>query len=324
MARTGSRPDGRRRRIVVLAPLAAVALLGAGAGSVHASKTVGGGSFYTDPPVIKSLKCSKGCSGSHSAQPSGNSMLIHGGGSLKVTGRNLGAVKKVIFLGGRVTGDEARSAPTRVGSQSLTVKVPASAANGPVQLLDDALRKSKPSAVKLKIMPIAIPGDPNSTSLIWPVHGSIVSPFGEWRGDHYHSGIDISSSTGTPIHAAAAGKVIYSGSAGGYGNFVCIAHATISTCYAHQSRIVARKGSQVGQGGVIGYVGCTGNCSGPHLHFEVRKGTQMWAKPVDPVPYLPKGGNKHRSSAASAGFEPGPAPEDWGLPVYGPGTTPAG
>jgi murein DD-endopeptidase MepM/ murein hydrolase activator NlpD len=288
-------------------------LLGAGASSAQASKTVGGGSSYTDPPVIKSLKCSKGCPGLHNAQPTATSMKINGGAFLKVSGRNLGAVKKIIFLGGKSAGDEARATPTKVGTQSVTAKVPASAVNGPVQLLDDALRKSKPSAVKLNIQAAAIPGDPNNTTLIWPVHGSIVSPFGENRGDHMHSGIDISSSTGTPIKAAAAGKVIYSGSAGGYGNFVCLAHATISTCYAHQSRIVAQKGSQVGQGGVIGYVGCTGNCSGPHLHFEVRKGTKMWATAVDPVPYLPKGGNKsHRSSAASFG-----APQDWGLPVNG-------
>jgi murein DD-endopeptidase MepM/ murein hydrolase activator NlpD len=288
-----------------------VAILGAGAGSAHASKTVGGGSFYTDPPVIKSLKCSKGCSGSHSALPAGGSMPIHGGGSVKITGRNLGATKKVIFLGGKSVGDEARATPQAVTSQSVTVKVPTSAANGPVQILDDTLRKSRPSSVKLKILAVSLPGDPNDKTLIWPVpHPTITGVFGENRGDHMHTGVDMAVPSGTPIKAAAAGTVIYAASAGGYGNFTCIAHAAISTCYGHQSRFAVSKGSHVGQGAVIGYVGCTGNCSGPHVHFEVRTGTKMWATPVNPMPYLPKRGHRaHRATASWA--------QDWDLPVFG-------
>ena len=85
-----------------------------------------------------------------------------------------------------------------------------------------------------------------------------------------HAGIDIAVGYGTPIHASAGGTVIFAGWMGGYGNFVIIDHGGgLSTGYAHQSSIAVGGGS-VAQGQVIGYVGCTGHCFGPHLHFEVR------------------------------------------------------
>jgi murein DD-endopeptidase MepM/ murein hydrolase activator NlpD len=125
--------------------------------------------------------------------------------------------------------------------------------------------------------------DPSQAGLIWPVNGPITSPFGpRWGG--FHPGIDIGVPTGTPIHAAATGTVIYCGWESGYGNLVVIDHHNgIATAYAHQSRIGVTCNQDVSQGEVIGYVGCTGFCTGPHLHFEVRvNGT-----PVDPIGYLP-------------------------------------
>jgi murein DD-endopeptidase MepM/ murein hydrolase activator NlpD len=112
-------------------------------------------------------------------------------------------------------------------------------------------------------------------SLIWPVNGPITSPFCERRAwESCHPGIDIGVPSGTPIRAAAAGKVVLmqsAGASGGYGNFTCIAHtSTMSTCYAHQSSFATSLGASVSQGQVIGYSGCTGLCFGPHLHFEVR------------------------------------------------------
>jgi murein DD-endopeptidase MepM/ murein hydrolase activator NlpD len=112
-------------------------------------------------------------------------------------------------------------------------------------------------------------------SLIWPVNGPITSQFCERRAwESCHPGIDIGVPAGTPIRAAAAGKVALMqsvGASGGYGNFTCIQHtATMSTCYAHQSRFATSLGASVAQGQVIGYVGCTGLCFGDHLHFEVR------------------------------------------------------
>jgi murein DD-endopeptidase MepM/ murein hydrolase activator NlpD len=123
---------------------------------------------------------------------------------------------------------------------------------------------------------------PSNAGLIWPVQGPVTSPFG-WRWGRMHEGIDIGVGYGTPIHAAAGGTVIYCGWEEGYGNFVVIDHGgNLATAYGHQSRIAVACGQQVSQGDVIGYVGCTGHCFGPHLHFEVR----VNGNPVDPLGYL--------------------------------------
>ena len=123
---------------------------------------------------------------------------------------------------------------------------------------------------------------PSASGLIWPVSGPVVSPFG-YRWGRLHAGIDIAVAYGTPIHAAAAGTVVLAGWVSGYGNYTCIDHGGgMATCYAHQSSYAVSQGASVAQGQVIGYVGCTGHCFGPHLHFEVRiNGT-----PVDPLGYL--------------------------------------
>jgi murein DD-endopeptidase MepM/ murein hydrolase activator NlpD len=123
---------------------------------------------------------------------------------------------------------------------------------------------------------------PSSSGLIWPVSGPVVSPFG-YRWGRLHAGIDIAVPYGTPIHAAGAGTVVLAGWVSGYGNYTCIDHGGgMATCYAHQSSFAISQGAAVSQGQVIGYVGCTGHCFGPHLHFEVRiNGT-----PVDPLGYL--------------------------------------
>jgi murein DD-endopeptidase MepM/ murein hydrolase activator NlpD len=114
-----------------------------------------------------------------------------------------------------------------------------------------------------------------SGSMIWPVNGPITSPFCEARAwERCHPGIDIGVPSGTPIRAAASGKVTLlqsAGASGGYGNYTCVSHtSSLSTCYAHQSRFATSLGASVSQGQVIGYSGCTGLCFGPHLHFEVR------------------------------------------------------
>jgi murein DD-endopeptidase MepM/ murein hydrolase activator NlpD len=123
---------------------------------------------------------------------------------------------------------------------------------------------------------------PSSAGLIWPVNGPVTSPFG-WRWGRMHQGIDIGVGTGTPIKAAAGGTIIYCGWESGYGNLVVIDHGgNLATAYGHQSSIAVACGQQVAQGDVIGYVGCTGHCTGPHLHFEVR----IDGSPVDPLGYL--------------------------------------
>lgn len=131
------------------------------------------------------------------------------------------------------------------------------------------------------------PVKPGSGGLIWPVNGPITSPFCESRSwESCHPGIDIGVPAGTPIRAAASGKVVLmqgEASSGGYGNFTCIQHTgSLSTCYAHQSRFATSVGASVKQGQVIGYVGCTGRCFGDHLHFETRINGAV----VSPMNYL--------------------------------------
>ena len=119
---------------------------------------------------------------------------------------------------------------------------------------------------------------------IWPVSGSVVSPFGI-RWGRPHEGIDIAVPAGTPIRAVMNGSIAFvqsEASSGGYGNYTCIDHGNgLASCYAHQSSFAITSGS-VQQGDVIGYVGCTGHCYGDHLHFEVR----INGVAVDPMGYL--------------------------------------
>lgn len=120
-----------------------------------------------------------------------------------------------------------------------------------------------------------IPAGPvraGSGQFIWPMNGTITSPFCERRSwESCHPGIDIAAPTGTPIRAAGGGTVQIAGWVGGYGNYVCIAHGGgVSTCYGHQSAIRVSVGQRVSQGQVVGLCGSTGFSTGPHLHFEVR------------------------------------------------------
>lgn len=98
-----------------------------------------------------------------------------------------------------------------------------------------------------------------------------------------HTGLDIDGDSGDEISAAASGRVIYSGSRGGYGNTIIIDHGGgMATLYAHQSSLAVSKGDRVVVGDVIGYVGSTGLSTGPHLHFEVR----INGAHTDPAPFF--------------------------------------
>ena len=107
-------------------------------------------------------------------------------------------------------------------------------------------------------------------------------PNGTYVRGYYagHSGIDISAPVGTPIYAANGGPILYAGwNNWGYGTTVVIGHGPWSTLYGHMSSRAVGCGQVVGAGQVIGYVGSTGNSSGPHLHFEIRYRNQ----PQDPA-----------------------------------------
>jgi murein DD-endopeptidase MepM/ murein hydrolase activator NlpD len=102
------------------------------------------------------------------------------------------------------------------------------------------------------------------------VNGRVSSEYG-YRWGRLHAGIDIAAPTGTPIHAAAPGTVIFAGQQRGYGNVVIIDHGgSFTTVYAHQSRMAVHKGTTLSRGGLVGYVGSTGHSTGPHVHFETR------------------------------------------------------
>jgi len=124
---------------------------------------------------------------------------------------------------------------------------------------------------------------PHFSGFIWPVEGKVFRGF-ENSNSQRHDGIDISVPEGTPIKAASGGRVIYSGSGiKGYGNIIIIKHANnYFTVYAHNKENHVLEGDMVRQGQIIGKVGQTGRASGPHLHFEIRKGKT----PVDPLKLL--------------------------------------
>jgi Peptidase family M23 len=130
-----------------------------------------------------------------------------------------------------------------------------------------------------------IPVAPSVGLLTWPVRGPITSAFCERRSwESCHPGIDIGVPAGTPIRAAATGRVKTREWVSGYGQYTCLQHRPpYSTCYAHQSRFGPTPvGGLIPRGGLVGYVGCTGLCFGAHLHFEVRVNGNV----VNPLPYL--------------------------------------
>lgn len=120
-------------------------------------------------------------------------------------------------------------------------------------------------------------------SLAWPLQAAVGDRFGP-RGNRFHPGIDLPAPRGTPVAAAAPGRVVFAAfHTAGYGNLVEVAHSSgVVTLYAHLSAISVRVGQVVGTGSLVGRVGSTGESTGPHLHFEVR----VRGAAVDPLPAL--------------------------------------
>lgn len=159
------------------------------------------------------------------------------------------------------------------------------------QILAAQAAASEPAPVAPETTTPAAPAGPppdtgfsSSSGFIWPINGAVTSPFG-YRWGRMHEGIDIDGYTGQPIVASKAGQVISVGDAGdGYGTKVVIDHGGgYTTLYAHMSSIATSTGASVSQGQVVGSVGCTGSCTGDHVHFEIR----INASPQDPLSYLP-------------------------------------
>lgn len=128
---------------------------------------------------------------------------------------------------------------------------------------------------------------PKPLSMRAPVDGLLQSGFG-YRWGRMHWGVDLDAHFGTPVRAALPGTVVAAGwlrNYSGYGLVVKIRHeGRLQTMYAHLSRALVRRGEQVVQGQVVGRAGCTGSCTGTHVHFEVR----LRGKQVDPLRFLGK------------------------------------
>lgn len=158
----------------------------------------------------------------------------------------------------RIAAEEARLAALRAAGQLTEEPAPPSRANAAL---------------------VEAPTVAAVSSLNWPVQGPVTSGFGP-RWGRMHNGLDIAANTGTPVLSSAPGTVLSAGPNGDFGNAVLINHGGgLVTLYAHLNTINVSKGQSVFTGNSLGSVGCTGSCTGPHLHFEVR---------VNGVPYNPR------------------------------------
>ena len=146
---------------------------------------------------------------------------------------------------------------------------------------EQTLNKLKDAADEFNLMKAQTPD-------AWPLYGTITSYFG-WRispfggGWEFHDGLDIASYYGAPIRAAGEGEVVYVGWESGYGRMVKIYHRDgIETIYGHMSDYAVKVGDKVKKGQVVGYVGCSGLCTGPHVHFQIEQSGTA----VNPLKFL--------------------------------------
>ena len=214
----------------------------------------------------------------------------------------------------RVSGSRVVAAGSPLGPDGALLRLLLPRAGGGQTLVEAALVPADPEtaamvteelavaraedAPRLAGIPAAAPG--HLLAPCWgpisqrfgPVDAAFEFPFvyqGVWY-PHFHTGLDIAVPSGTAVRAAAAGVVVLAttnlgadGRPAGYGTYVLVAHGGgLYTLYAHLSALAVSPGESVAAGQVLGLSGSTGNSTGPHLHFEVREGTQ----PVDPLPLL--------------------------------------
>lgn len=194
-------------------------------------------------------------------------------------------------------GSNGASGAQGPAAQSATEPVPESA------IPDDPIAEGGP--VKEDAEVAAIPDSAPATGrrFIWPVKGKVLSRFGAKQGGLHNDGINIEAPAGTAVAAADSGVVAYAGNElRGFGNLLLIRHADgWVTAYAHNDKILVKRGDKVKRGQTVARVGRSGNVAAPQLHFEIRKGTD----PVDPLQHL--GAQRADvSPAADPGARPGP------------------
>ena len=117
-----------------------------------------------------------------------------------------------------------------------------------------------------------------------PLEGTLTSGFSPGTSTHRkHDGIDLGKAQGAPVLAAADGRILRTGTWGDYGLIVMIDHGRgWQSMYAHLSRIHVREGEAIRAGEMLGQVGATGNATGPHLHFEIKRD----GRHLDPAPFI--------------------------------------
>lgn len=238
----------------------------------------GGGLPIALDPEITDAYCVKQCVSTRRATP---------GAVVRITGRNLDGVKKVVFPGKK----KKAKAPVKARSTTaVRVVVPRSADDGRPYVVSVAGKRSNRAPRELKIVPeAAIPNE------VFPVrgpfsYGSTGSVFGAGRPGHIHQGQDVSAACGTKLVAIKKARVAYSTYQSAAGYYVVLANKGDNSSFvymhlARQSKLAV--GDLVSAGQPIGRVGDTGDASGCHLHFEYWIGPwQTGGKPIDPLPYL--------------------------------------
>lgn len=173
-------------------------------------------------------------------------------------------------------GDVVRPTQGKVPTRAIAVEVPTRTAPKPQQPGSVPATAASASSATHRVA--------TRYPLSWPLEGPITSRFGRQPGRNVHDGIDIRAPKGTKVKAAGAGEVLFASKHGGYGNLVVVRHDDgLVTVYAHHDVNLVHKGDRVKAGQYVGRVGQTGRASGPHLHFEVRRGVT----PENPLRYLP-------------------------------------
>ncbi|GBE43423.1 murein hydrolase activator NlpD precursor [bacterium BMS3Bbin10] len=189
-----------------------------------------------------------------------------------------------------IPGQRARvaraQAPIRLASRGADMPLPSTnpARARPSAPLPEksAASTQRKTASRSKSLPS--PEPMNGNQFRWPVKGRIVSGFGAKPGGKQNDGINVAVPRGTSIKAAENGVVAYAGNElEPYGNLILIRHANNwVTAYAHNEKLIVKRGDTVRRGQIIAKAGQTGNVSQPQLHFELRKGS----KPVNPLSYM--------------------------------------
>ena len=185
-----------------------------------------------------------------------------------------------------ISREELAPPPGQPQPQTAPLSRPNEAApvSGPITDRPSEAAPAQTAALPPEPRPLTAPPPRAAARFVWPIKGKILSGFGPVAKGLHNDGINIAAPAGAPVRAADNGVVAYAGNElKGFGNLLLIKHADgWITAYAHNDKLLVKRGDEVRQGQVISTVGRTGNVDQPQLHFEIRQGTQS----VDPLKHL--------------------------------------